>query len=155
MNVAQLSHRILLFSEKRTFNARAPCDAMYSIAKFLSTAILASVLVISDCKAFTAKHDVQFELHNRQNHTDHFEVLVADQYGVTDREPTSFDNQKPTRIYVHGYQSSRRSFLRYAKAFLKHSDCNFIVVNWLTGSVTKNYMQARGRVDRVSAYGML
>lgn len=127
---------------------------MSYIAKLLIiTAIsFASVLVIPDCEAFTASHDVQFELHTRENHSENFEVLVADHYGFTVREPTNFDYRKPTRIYVHGYQSSRRSFLRYAKAFLKYSDCNFIAVNWLTGSVTRNYMTARGRVDRVSEW---
>lgn len=127
-----------------------------------STLLLAGALLVAayavlgaDAK-FDVRRDVRFELHTRQladapgAPADTFEELLADEFGDTVRERSAFDPQRPTRIFVHGYWSSRRAYLRYARAFLKNGDCNFIAVNWLNGSKTYNYFRARGRVDRVS-----
>lgn len=110
------------------------------------------IVCIGLCQCtFIAKRDVEFELHTRDHNNDDFERLMADNYGRTDNFiPTYFDGTKPTRIYVHGYMSSRRAFMRYGNAFLKSGNYNFIAVNWLQGSKTYNYIKARRRVDRVS-----
>lgn len=123
--------------------------------KSLAYALLAVVVAMTTSRllvdaSFDVRHDVQFELHTREHGVDTYEELQTDQYGRTDRDPTMFDAARPTRIYVHGFRSSRRAYLRYARAFLKNADCNFIAVNWLNGSKTYNYFRARGRVERVS-----
>lgn len=103
---------------------------------------------------FEVNRDVRFELHTREHSLESFEELRIDGYGRTQEDiagqSTIFNASRPTRVFVHGYWSSRRAFLRYAKAFLNGDDCNFIAVNWLNGSKTYNYWKARGRVERVS-----
>lgn len=114
--------------------------------------IISIICIVYVQCSFNARRDVEFELHTRDHNTDDFERLVADNFGraSTQYVPTYFDATKPTRIFIHGYMSSRRAFLRYAKAFLKSGNYNFIAVNWLSGSKTYNYMKARKRVERVS-----
>lgn len=111
--------------------------------------MVAVVFVVVDGK-FDAENDVRFELHTREHGIETYEDLKVDPYGRMDRGPTIFDPKRPTRLFVHGFWSSRRAYLRYARAFLKNGDCNFIAVNWLKGSKTYNYWRARGRVHRVS-----
>lgn len=105
---------------------------------------------------FSVKSHVFYELHKRNNRTntyieDEYErVPVVDPVSDYSRHtPIAFDSNKLTRIVIHGYLSSRRSFLRYVRAFLKLDDCNVIVVNWLWGSVTYNYYSARNRAIQV------
>lgn len=103
--------------------------------------------------AFSVNRDVTFELHQRQqnnqiNYTA-YEVIAATSDNST-LPPSAFDPTKITRIVVHGFRSSRRSFLRYVRAFLKLDDCNVIIVNWLPGSVTYNYYKARNRAKQVN-----
>lgn len=116
--------------------------------------IAAVVFVVVDGK-FDAENDVRFELHTREHGIETYEDLKVDPYGRMDRGPTIFDPKRPTRLFVHGFWSSRRAYLRYARAFLKNGDCNFIAVNWLKGSKTYNYWRARGRVHRVSFVSLL
>lgn len=130
---------------------------MSSIRKNLILVIVAVTISIVVAK-FTVNRDVRFELHTREHSLESYEELRADEHGGYGRteEPdpdgftTIFNASRPTRMFIHGYWSSRRAFLRYAKAFLHSDDCNFIAVNWLNGSKTYNYWRARGRVERVS-----
>lgn len=116
------------------------------------------VIGVVDAK-FQVNRDVRFELHTREHSLESFEELRIDGYGRTNEDQTEqrtiFNASRPTRVFVHGYWSSRRAFLRYAKAFLNGDDCNFIAVNWLNGSKTYNYWKAKGRVERVSGVGIL
>lgn len=119
-----------------------------SIITFL-VAVYTSFCVINVFAKFEVNRDVRFELHTREHSLETYEELRIDGYGRT-QDLTIFNATRPTRVFVHGYMSSRRAFLRYAKAFLKGDDCNFIAVNWLNGSKTYNYWKARGRVEKVS-----
>lgn len=56
---------------------------------------------------------------------------------------------RPTRIFIHGYYSNRRTLSQYVRAYLKRGDYNFIIINWLRGAVTINYVKARHRVREV------
>lgn len=114
------------------------------------TIVAATLVLVAVDGKFNAESDVRFELHTRQHGIETYEDVKVDAYGRMDRGPTIFDPKLPTRIFVHGFWSSRRAYLRYARAFLKNSNCNFIAVNWLKGSKTYNYWRARGRVQRVS-----
>lgn len=107
---------------------------------------------------FNVNRHVYFELHKRNNRTndyteDEYELLKitnTNSSAESDNEETiGFEATKLTRIIIHGYLSTRRSFLRYVRAFLKLDDCNVIVVNWLWGSVTMNYYKARNRAIHV------
>lgn len=127
--------------------------------KFMTTivtvlAVAAVFVVIGVVAKFEVNRDIRFELHTREHSLESFEELRIDGYGRTQEQPeplnTIFNASRPTRLFIHGYWSSRRAFLRYAKAFLKSDDCNFIAVNWLNGSKTYNYWKAKGRVERVS-----
>lgn len=120
---------------------------------------IVSIVSLLHCSvaAFSASHDITFELHQRNNQTatysdDKFEVLVdtSAANNNTAKNVIAFDAKKNTRIVIHGFRSSRRSFLRYVRAFLKLGDCNVIVVNWLPGSVTYNYYTARNRAKQVN-----
>lgn len=137
-------------------SSRIRFDATHVALVVFAVSILAAPAAV-ECK-FDVSRDVRFELHTREHSLDTFEELRVNQYGRTEelsREDalTIFNATRPTRIFVHGYWSSRRAFLRYARAFLHNADCNFIAVNWLNGSKTYNYWRARGRVERVSARG--
>lgn len=107
--------------------------------------------LLPNCKTFDASRDVVFELHTRENNTDNFQRLVPN-LDISVQPATNFDHTRLTRIYVHGYLSIRKKCLRYSKAFLQSKDCNFILVNWLSGSLTLNYASARDRVEEVCSY---
>lgn len=56
---------------------------------------------------------------------------------------------RPTRVFIHGYYSDRKTFMKYAHAYLRRGDYNFIAINWLRGARTLNYFTARRRVELV------
>lgn len=114
----------------------------------LFSAICCALLPL--CKTFDASREVVFELHTRENNTDNFQQLFPNHHDVTVQPHTNFNKSRPTRIYVHGYLSLRKKCLRYSTAFLQSKDCNFILVNWLSGSMTLNYASARNRVEDVN-----
>lgn len=125
----------------------------------ITVLVVVTFVVIGVVAKFDVNRDVRFELHTREHSLESFEELRIDgvggrtaqqQMGEENEQSTIFNATRPTRVFIHGYWSSRRSFLRYAKAFLNGDDCNFIAVNWLNGSKTYNYWKARGRVERVS-----
>lgn len=57
--------------------------------------------------------------------------------------------RRHTRIFIHGYYSDRKTFMKYAHAYLRRGDYNFIAINWLRGARTINYFKARRRVQLV------
>lgn len=127
-------------------------NLMCFFGKILIPAIsIVAVLKIPFSEAFNASRDVRFELHTRNSHSNNFEILVADQNRHNVSEITNFDYNKPTRIFVHGFNSNHKVIVRCTTAFLKDNDYNCIAVNWLRGSNTLNYATARERVDQVSA----
>lgn len=105
-------------------------------------------LSVEKKKNFDADRDVIYELYTRDRPINYQTLEPA--AGDTIRTDTTYDPKKPTRIFIHGFLSKRRNFPRYAEAYLKNGDYNFIAVNWMAGSSTYNYIKARGRVDGVS-----
>lgn len=61
----------------------------------------------------------------------------------------NWNPRRPTRIFIHGYYSDRKTFMKYAHAYLRRGDYNFIAINWLRGARTLNYFRARRRVELV------
>lgn len=63
---------------------------------------------------------------------------------------TTFNPNRKTRIFVHGYKSKEKVINRYKEAYLLLGDYNFIAVDWISGASTYNYFSAKGRVGPVS-----
>lgn len=61
----------------------------------------------------------------------------------------NWNPRRRTRIFIHGYYSDRKTFMKYAHAYLRRGDYNFIAINWLLGARTLNYFKARRRVHLV------
>lgn len=102
---------------------------------------------------FTASEDVYYELYTNDQPLTHFHNLLTINNDNNRSMPIAespFDHTRPTRIYVHGYRSKRKNFLKYAEAYRSKGNFNFIAVNWLEGAQTLNYYKARNRVKIVS-----
>lgn len=105
-------------------------------------------LSVARKKSFSADNDVVYELYTPEHPADYEQLQPA--YGTTIHTETAFNVNRPTRIFIHGFLAKRKTFLKYAEAYLANGNFNVIVVNWLKGSSTYNYIKARGRVDEVS-----
>lgn len=104
-------------------------------------------MAIAEVTAFDEYEDIDFELYTRE-HAQSWHLMNAS-HGELIRN-TDWSAARPTRIFVHGFKSKRKVILRYAEAFLKAGDYNFIAVNWMKGSSTFNYYVAKNRVKKVS-----
>lgn len=93
---------------------------------------------------FNIEEDLIFRLYTQENPST-YHVLKSNL-----EPPGAFNPYRPTRIFIHGFQSSEKVLLRYKDAFLKLGDYNFIAVDWTKGASTLNYLKAKGRVQPVS-----
>lgn len=120
----------------------------------MHTSLLIMLCVVTIANCFDANEDVYYELYTNNQPLTHFHNLLTINNDNDRSEPLAespFDHNRPTRIYVHGYRSKRKNFLKYAEAYRGKGDFNFIAVNWLAGAQTLNYYKARNRVERVSS----
>lgn len=93
---------------------------------------------------FDIEKDLVFRLYTHESPTT-YHVLKANL-----EPPAAFNPYRPTRIFIHGFQSSEKVLIRYKDAFLKSGDYNFIAVDWTKGASTLNYLKAKSRVKPVS-----
>lgn len=63
---------------------------------------------------------------------------------------TSFNPNRPTRIFVHGFWSVADVIHLYRDAYLKLGNYNFIGVDWTKGASTFNYFKAKQYMELVS-----
>lgn len=117
-----------------------------AIAKWMLVPCILAILIVNAAHAFNEYEDVHFELYTRE-FPDSWQILNSSR--GDDLLQTSWKAERPTRFFVHGYRSKRKMIERYSKAFLQAGDYNFIAVNWMEGSSTKNYYVARNRVKKV------
>lgn len=117
-----------------------------AIMKCLLVPCILFILIVNAAHAFNELEDVHFELYTRE-FPDSWQILNASR--GDDLLQTSWKAERPTRFFVHGYRSKRKMIERYSKAFLQAGDYNFIAVNWMEGSTTRNYYAARNRVKKV------
>lgn len=113
--------------------------------------ILLYFVTIANC--FDASEDVYYELYTNDQPLTHFHNLLTinnDNNRSMPLASSPFNHNRPTRIYVHGYRSKRKNFLKYAETYRSIGNFNFIAVNWLAGAQTINYYKARNRVETVS-----
>lgn len=94
---------------------------------------------------FDIEKDLIFRLYTQENPNTYYELKSNLE------PPAAFNPYRPTRIFVHGFQSSENVLLRYKDAFLKSGDYNFIAVDWTKGASTLNYLKAKKRVKPVSS----
>ena len=108
--------------------------------------VIASIFVYNS-HAFDIESDLLFRLYTREVPDLYFALRANDEPPVSQ---TPFNPSRPTRIFIHGFKSKEKTINRYAEAYLKSGDFNFIAVDWLKGSNTFNYLMAKGRVRPVS-----
>lgn len=109
------------------------------------------VLLLSICvrhhHAFDIDKDLVFRLYTREEPSMYYVLKATGAPAISD---TTFNPNRPTRIFVHGYKSKEKVINRYREAYLDLGDYNFIVVDWIEGASTYNYFAAKGRVGPVS-----
>lgn len=108
--------------------------------------IICSVVFLSCSEAFDIKKDLVFRLHTREDPVMYYALNVE---GGLPLNETTFNRNRPTRIFVHGYKSKAKVLNRYAEAYLNVGDYNFIAVDWINGADTINYFAAKNRVGPV------
>lgn len=94
---------------------------------------------------------VRFELFTVSNPTEPQLITHRDEATLSN---SNFDPNRPTRIFIHGWNSQGLLTPRFAEAYFQKGghDVNFIAVNWRAGSDTINYVGARRRVNVVGPY---
>lgn len=130
---------------------------MKFIRKFSDHKLVIAIAVLSICigyrgrceAAFSEYEDIVFELYTRDQVDSHQRLNTS--WGDNIFQ-TNWRSSRPTRMFVHGFKSKRKTLDKYKNAFLASGDYNVIVVNWLKGSSTYNYYVAKNRVKKVSAF---
>lgn len=97
-------------------------------------------------EAFDINKDLVFRLYTREEPVMYY-ALHAER-GPKLNE-TTFNHNRPTRVFVHGFRTKEKVIKRYAEAYLNIGDYNFIAVDWIEGASTINYFTAKGRVRPV------
>lgn len=105
--------------------------------------VLLSIVVFRS-NAFDIENDLVFRLYTHEYPTG-YSVLKANL-----EPPNTFNPNRPTRFFIHGFKSSEPVLIRYKDAFLKAGNYNFIAVDWINGANTLNYLKAKGHVKPVS-----
>lgn len=108
--------------------------------------IIFSVCLLSCSEAFDIKKDLTFRLLTREEPVMYYALNVE---GGLPLNETTFNRNRPTRIFVHGYKSKAKVLNRYTEAYLNVGDYNFIAVDWIEGASTINYFAAKNRVGPV------
>lgn len=94
---------------------------------------------------FNTNKDVLFKLYKRD-----FDSQILNKNDSNVFVLDSLDLQIPTRIFTHGYLSSKKTIEKMRDAYLNAGDFNFVAVDWTTGSSVVNYFVAKSRMKRVS-----
>lgn len=109
--------------------------------------LIIGVIFTFDSDAFDVENDVIFRLYTRGEDKMYYALKANDDEAPISNTP--FNPNRPTRIFVHGFRSKPKVIVRYAEAYLKLGDFNFIAVDWTKGASTYNYYSAKGRVSGV------
>lgn len=96
---------------------------------------------------FSPEDDVIFELYTLTNPTEP-QILSISNYSTI--LSSNFNWWKPTRIFIHGWNSRLHSEFTDAYLVKAKHNVNLIGVNWGKGSDTIFYNYARGRVNDVA-----
>lgn len=115
------------------------------------TKIPAHLARIEQEPLFNPPSDIFLELFTPKNPTERSLLIPNDSTSVT---TSNFDSARPTRIFIHGWNSDGSYTPQFAKTYFQNDsyNVNFIAVNWQKGSTTINYFLARGRVKYVGEY---
>ena len=112
------------------------------------------VIELAGAQGFVPDEHVIFEFHSRESDiwTNHTIQDIESTKGRRNEifRKFNFDATRPTRIFIHGFLSNRETLDKYAAAYSRLGDFNFIAINWLRGAVTIRYVKARLRVRAVA-----
>lgn len=115
---------------------------------FCSTiCVLLSIVMIHGSLLFNVEKDLIFRLYTPEQPND-YEELKVDSLSRTSQ--TTFNPNRPTRIFIHGFMSKENMIFRYRDAYLNLGNFNFIAVDWTKGAQTFNYLMVLNRVRPVS-----
>lgn len=118
--------------------------------------------VLTETGLFDAKKDVFFQFYSKPEGDEDVQVFNTrfdpKSPGYRIDLPASFDGNKQTFMYIHGFMSSAgvehaRTFFSKIKTGL--NCCNFVVVNWTVGSTTALYNMMKDRSRSVSKYQLI
>lgn len=107
--------------------------------------VLLSIVIVQG--SYNVEKDLIFRLYTRKR-PDHYQELKADDLPAI--SPSSFNPNRSTRIFIHGFRGKEKTILRYRDAYLNLGDYNFIAVDWTRGASTYNYFKAKNRIQAVS-----
>lgn len=93
---------------------------------------------------------VRFELYTRDN-PEKPQLLSSTNDSLLD---TNYDPNRPTRIFIHGWNSQGEMTPLFTDAYFKkgNHNVNWIAVNWRDGSDKVNYVSARRLVGRIGPF---
>lgn len=114
----------------------------------LGTILVLLSIIVPGSSAFDIEKDLVFRLYTLED-PNAYQVLKADL-----KPPTTFNPNRPSRIFIHGFKSKEKVIIRYKDAFLNVGNYNFIAVDWINGADTLNYLKAKARVEPVSRISM-
>lgn len=122
---------------------------MFWVKSRNSVAIVVLLLIGGFCShAFDCEERVTFRLYTPSNRVDPQELKIF--RALHTISETNFDARRPTRIFIHGYNSWEKLIVDFRDAYLMIGDFNFIVVDWIIKACTYNYLAAKGQVPHVS-----
>lgn len=104
-----------------------------------------------DYPYFPIRSAVRFELYTRDNPNEPQLLSHCNESSLTN---TSYDPNRPTRMFIHGWNSKGALTPFFTDAYFKKGshNVNLIAVNWRDGADTVDYAGARHRVNRVGSY---
>lgn len=96
---------------------------------------------------FDVEKDLIFRLYTREQIAVPFALKTSGSPLVSE---TTFNANRPTRIFIHGFKSKSKVIDHYPEPILSLGDFNFIAVDWTKGAQTNNYFVAKRLIRPVS-----
>lgn len=115
---------------------------------FFAILFISIIFLANRCHSFDIDTDIIFRLYTR-NFSSYAVLSPKNEPPIAE---SVFTASRQTRIFVHGFRSKEKVLNRYADAYLKADDYNFIGVDWTKGANVFNYYTAKNRVKHVSGF---
>lgn len=109
--------------------------------------VLLSIVMVHGGLLFSVEKDLIFRLYTPEQPDVYEEIKLPNLPPIS---PTSFNPNRPTRVFIHGFRSGENMMFRYRDAYLNLGNFNFIAVDWTKGASTYNYLMVKNRVRPVS-----
>lgn len=119
----------------------------HKIHYFIAIFLLFSIGIFHINASFDSEMDLVFRLYTREFPNYFLRIYPTDSHSISG---SSFNPNRTTVIFIHGYMSREKTIIGYRDAYLKLGDYNFIGVDWISGAATINYLAAKRRFPLVS-----